>query len=52
MWSATALVASNMIGTGIFTATGFPAGNLVGLCSWRLDREKHSKLSAYWSVTW
>lgn len=28
MWSATALVVSNMIGTGIFTSTGFMAGDL------------------------
>jgi basic amino acid/polyamine antiporter, APA family len=28
MWSATALVVSNMIGTGIFTTTGFLAGDL------------------------
>src|SRR5947199_9294915 len=28
LWSATALVISNMIGTGIFTATGFMAGDL------------------------
>src|ERR1035437_2950333 len=30
MWSATALVVSNMIGTGIFTSTGFMAGDLGG----------------------
>ena len=28
LWSATALVVSNMIGTGIFTTTGFLAGDL------------------------
>ena len=28
MWSAIALVVSNMIGTGIFTTTGFLAGDL------------------------
>lgn len=28
VWSATALVVSNMIGTGIFTSTGFMAGDL------------------------
>jgi APA family basic amino acid/polyamine antiporter len=28
MWSATAIVVSNMIGTGIFTSTGFMAGDL------------------------
>ena len=28
MWSAIALVVSNMIGTGIFTSTGFMAGDL------------------------
>jgi len=28
LWSATALVVSNMIGTGIFTSTGFMAGDL------------------------
>ena len=28
IWSATALVISNMIGTGIFTSTGFMAGDL------------------------
>jgi basic amino acid/polyamine antiporter, APA family len=30
MWSATALVVSNMIGTGIFTSTSFMAGDLGG----------------------
>ena len=33
MWSATALVVSNMIGTGIFTTTGFLAGDLGGRAS-------------------
>lgn len=28
LWSATALVVSNMVGTGIFTSTGFMAGDL------------------------
>jgi APA family basic amino acid/polyamine antiporter len=28
VWSATALVVSNMVGTGIFTSTGFMAGDL------------------------
>lgn len=28
VWSATAIVVSNMIGTGIFTSTGFQAGDL------------------------
>ena len=35
LWSATALVVSNMIGTGIFTSTGFNAGDL-GSASWIL----------------
>jgi APA family basic amino acid/polyamine antiporter len=30
VWSATALVVSNMVGTGIFTSTGFMAGDLGG----------------------
>jgi APA family basic amino acid/polyamine antiporter len=35
LWSATALVVSNMIGTGIFTSTGFNAGDL-GSAPWIL----------------